>query len=97
MKSEERKNRKGIRRVTFNFYAPRAREVQLMGDFNKWGVKPQVMKKNNYGIWSKTTYLFPGSYEYLFLADGNWNCDPRNPNRCPNCFGTENNVIQVKS
>lgn len=81
--------------MTFKFYAPRAKEVQLLGDFNKWDSKSHDMKKNNYGIWQRTSYLIPGHYEYKFLADGNWYCDPRNSKRCTNCFGSENSIIEI--
>lgn len=83
------------RRVTFTYYAPRAKEVCLSGDFNRWGMKTHTMKKDPAGLWQKIVYLYPGRYEYLFVDDGKWCCDPRNLNRCPNCYGSANNVIEV--
>lgn len=87
--------KKARRRVTFAFYAPRARELCLLGDFNQWDPGAHSMKKDADGVWHKTLYLIPGRYEYRFLVDGQWCCDPRNLNRCQNCFGSENNVLEV--
>ncbi|MDY6973201.1 MAG: glycogen-binding domain-containing protein [Thermodesulfobacteriota bacterium] len=39
--------------------------------------------------------LYPERYEYRFLVDGQWYNDPQNDLTCPNCFGTQNNVILV--
>jgi hypothetical protein len=41
--------------------------------------------------------LFPGRYEYKFLVDGRWQIDPAGKQMCWNCFGTQNNVIEVKT
>ena len=85
------------RRVFFTFYAPRAKEVLLLGDFNNWDTKARPMKKDADGLWQKITYLYPGRYEYRFLVDDKWCCDPRNLKRCANCFGSENNTIEVEA
>ena len=89
-------NRKGRRRVSFSYYAPRADEVLLLGTFNNWDTGTPPMKKDADGLWQKTSFLYPGRYEYRFLVDGKWCCDPRNLSRCPNCFGSENTVIEVE-
>ena len=34
-------------------------------------------------------------FGYRFWADGEWYNDPRNTLRCPNCFDSENNIIEV--
>ena len=85
------------RRVLFTFYAPRAEEVLLLADFNNWDATAQPMKKDADGLWQKITYLYPGRYEYRFLVDDKWCCDPRNLKRCPNCFGSENTVIEIEA
>jgi hypothetical protein len=53
------------------------------------------MRKDKNGVWRKTVMIFPGRYEYRFWVDGEWYNDPHNRKRCPNCFGSENNVIEV--
>ena len=83
------------RRVSFSYYAPRAKEVLLLGDFNNWDAKARPMKKNADGLWQKNINLHPGRYEYRFLVDNKWCCDPRHLERCPNCFGSENSIIEV--
>jgi 1,4-alpha-glucan branching enzyme len=85
------------RRVTFSLTSPDAKEVILMGDFNQWNPKAHPMKKNKNGVWEKVTFLFPGTYEYRFMVDGQWKNDPENLQTRTNQFGTENNLIDVKS
>lgn len=96
MVKPEAKMTGGRRRVIFTYYAPRASEVFLLGDFNRWDVKAHPMKKDPDGVWQKITYLRPGRHEYLFVVDGKWCRDPRNLNRCPNGYGSENNIIEVE-
>ena len=95
MQQQNEMPKKGLRRVIFDYYAPRAGEVSVLGDFNDWDMKAHPMRKDPDGLWQKIIYLRPGRYEYLFVVDGRWCSDPRNPKRCRNCFGSENNVIDV--
>jgi 1,4-alpha-glucan branching enzyme len=85
------------RRVTFSLASPDAKEVILMGDFNQWNPKIHPMKKNKNGVWEKVTFLFPGTYEYRFMVDGQWKNDPKNRQTRANRFGSENNFIDVQS
>jgi 1,4-alpha-glucan branching enzyme len=85
------------RRIEFRIEMPEARQVILMGDFNQWNPKIHPMRKDPDGVWRKTVMIFPGQYEYRFWVDGEWVNDPNNLKRCPNCFGSENNVIEVKA
>jgi 1,4-alpha-glucan branching enzyme len=87
----------GRRRVIFSLESPDAKEVILMADFNQWNPKKHPMKKDNNGVWKKTTMLFPGRYEYRFLVDNRWENDPENHQTCLNRFGSENNFIVVPS
>jgi 1,4-alpha-glucan branching enzyme len=85
------------RKVTFSLTSPDAKEVILMGDFNQWNPKKHPMKKNKNGVWKKITMLFPGTYEYRFMVDGQWKNDPENDQTRANRFGTNNNFIAVSS
>ena len=85
------------KKISFAFYSPDAKEVVLMGDFNDWNPKKHVMKKNHDGMWEKFLFLYPGTYEYKFIQDGQWIVDPGNDRQCPNRFGTRNSVIVVSS
>ena len=94
IKSESKPKR---RKVAFSLTSPDAKEVILMGDFNQWNPKKHAMKKDNNGVWKKTTLLFPGRYEYRFLVDNQWENDPENNQTCLNRFGSKNNFIVVPS
>jgi 1,4-alpha-glucan branching enzyme len=94
IKSEQKSKR---RKVTFSLTSSDAKEVILMGDFNQWNPKVHPMKKNKNGTWEKVTYLFPGTYEYRFMVDGQWENDPNNNQTRTNRFGTKNNFIVVPS
>ena len=85
------------RRTVFRLNAPDAAEVFLAGDFNDWNLRKHPMQKEPGGLWKKTTMLFPGEYEYKFLVDGRWCMDPENGRMCWNRFGTQNNVIEIRS
>jgi 1,4-alpha-glucan branching enzyme len=91
------KSRKAAQKrgVIFSLKAPGAKEVRLLGDFNRWDVKVHPMEMDKTGVWKKTVMLSPGRYEYKFLIDGRWETDPRNAEMWSNCYGTQNSVIQV--
>jgi len=81
--------------ITFSLVAPEAHEVFLIGDFNDWQTGELKARKFKDGRWSKSLPLKPGSYQYLFLVDGEWRLDPANAERANNPFGTENSVVHV--
>ncbi len=83
------------RRVTLSVEAPQAETVLLMGDFNQWNEKKHPMKKGKSGVWEKIIVVQPGRYEYRFLVDGQWRNDPGNARLCPNCFGSNNNILEI--
>ncbi|MFC1515357.1 glycogen-binding domain-containing protein [Thermodesulfobacteriota bacterium] len=84
-------------KVTFSLKAIDATEVILMGDFNRWNPKKHPMKRDENGVWEKAVIIPPGKYEYKFLVDGRWKEDPQNDQRCSNCYGTYNNVLNVSA
>ncbi len=75
---------------------PTAREVYLVGDFNNWNPQSDRMVKRK-GSFQKTMRLAPGEYQYKFLVDGEWHCDPSSPRQVPNEFGTTNSVVRVEA
>ena len=83
------------RRITFRLEASEAKEAILVGDFNSWDEKKHIMKRDNKGRWTKIVTLSPGSYEYKFLVDGEWQNDPSNEEIVPNSYGTVNNILTV--
>ncbi|MBW2466850.1 MAG: glycogen-binding domain-containing protein [Deltaproteobacteria bacterium] len=89
--------KKVIASTEFSLYAPDVNEVFLAGDFNDWqpDAKDFRLRKYKGGIWKKKVKLNPGRYEYQFVVDEQWWCDPENADRVANPFWTENNVIEV--
>ncbi len=84
-----------MREVQFEFLAPDAREVYLVGSFNDWNISETPMQKDKNGVWEKTLSLEAGKYEYRFIVDGKWENDPSCPGCVPNEFGTQNCVRTV--
>ena len=93
------KNKQKSRPSTeFSLYAPNVQEVYLAGDFNDWqpDAKDYRLRKFKGDVWKKKVQLKPGRYEYQFVVDGQWWCDPENENRTANPYCTENSVLEVK-
>ena len=92
-----KKNHK--KRVTFQHYAPEARNISLVGNFNNWDIFSHPLKQNQNGEgngrWQKIIYLEPGVYEYRFVVDGVWQNDLQCEERRANEFGDENCVLTV--
>jgi 1,4-alpha-glucan branching enzyme len=82
----------------FSLHAPDVKAVYLSGDFNGWqpDAKDYKLQKSKGDVWKKSLKLKPGRYEYQFVVDGQWWCDPANDNRTTNPYCTENSVIEVK-
>ena len=92
--------------VTFICVAPGAKEVFLAGVFNNWSSHALPLKKGRLGKWTIKLSLAKGTYEYKFVIDDQWSCDPSCPGcdvlheECRNCvtnvFGSMNRVMVVK-
>lgn len=81
--------------VLFTFYAPDAKKVYVVADFNDWKVgRTPLQHDDGSGVWQKLVPLKKGKYEYKFLVDGQWVTDPRNPQTARNEYG-ENSFIEV--
>ena len=89
--------------VEFSCHEPGAKTVFVAGTFNDW--KLDATPLHNHlpnGKWSVTVPLPRGRYEYKFVIDGQWCCEPaydRKYSHCPKCvpndFGTTNCVLEV--
>lgn len=65
--------------VTFHYFGPTAKTVNLAGEMNGWSATETPFTYNEKtGFWSVEKELEPGKYEYKFVVDGNWITDPRN-------------------
>jgi 1,4-alpha-glucan branching enzyme len=82
--------------VTLSLDRPDAGEVFVAGTFNQWDPTADALTKGSDGIWRTTIELEPGSYEYKFVIDGNWEADPENPESVPDPYGGENSVLTVE-
>jgi hypothetical protein len=60
----------------FKHKAPRAKSVELVGDFNAWKPGLLKMKRGSGGLWTLVVPLHPGRHKYLFLDDGEPKVDP---------------------
>lgn len=81
--------------LQFSLYAPQARHVALIGDFNGWGSMAEVkLAPVGKGIWSVNVALPAGRYQYAFLVNGqHWVTDPRAQQHVKDDFGRQNAVI----
>lgn len=94
--------------VTFRFYAPSARVVQLAGNWpeNNWlagqaqsgsFLVGEMKDETGTGVWVRTEKLPPGRYQYKFVIDRvNWKEDPNNPNRTDDGYGGFNSLIDIR-
>lgn len=84
-------------KITFEYFAPEAREVTLAGSFNGWSTTGTALKKDRTGRWRISLDLQPGRYEYRYLVDGKWQNDQNNNKCVRNAYGSQNSVIEVPS
>jgi len=84
------------REKNFAFFAPNAKEVHIVGDFNNWKIdEASKLQKVESGSWEKSFYLLPGRYRYKFVADGLWLWDPENPEKEKNPYGDFDSVFKI--
>jgi 1,4-alpha-glucan branching enzyme len=86
----------------FLFHAPEAAAVYLAGTFNEWNPRSTPMAKDAEGDWNIDIPLQTGRYEYKFVVDDHWYCEPEQETawlprtECvSNPFGTFNYVLVV--
>jgi len=83
--------------VVFVTLYPRAKSVQIAGDFNSWQPEKTPMQKvDASGVWQTKLSLPVGKYHYRMVVDGQWQQDPYNELTELNPFGEFNSVIEVK-
>ena len=87
----------GMRTVKFAYDAGKsATDVFLAGTFNDWNDSKQRMSDaDGDGVFETTMLMQPGSYQYKFVADGQWKQDPTNPAGVDDGFGGQNSVLEV--
>ena len=63
------------REIEFRFFRPEASQVFLVGDFNGWNSTGQPMVRAENGEWLSRLTLPEGTYQFKYLADGEWFLD----------------------
>lgn len=88
--------------VLFTCHSETAAHIFLAGSFNGWDPAETPMMRGKDGHWSVEVELAPGRYEYKFVVDGEWCCEPGCSAlsvECANCIlndvGTMNRVREV--
>jgi len=81
--------------VIFSVFAPEAKEVHLVGEFNNWQINGVSRMMQNSGTWSKKLELVSGKYRYRFVVDGQWVEDSSNPNKEVNPYGSVDSLIEI--
>jgi 5'-AMP-activated protein kinase regulatory beta subunit len=91
------------KKTTFACHASEAQHVIVVGSFNNWDVASKPLKKGRHGKWATKMMLPIGRYEYKFIVDGEWCCEPGCDGCIPYCklcvaneFGTMNRVLEVQ-
>lgn len=85
-------------RVTFELNANGDIDtVALLGEFNDWDPKKNVMKRRKDGSYSTTVSLKSGrEYRYRYLLNGeNWVNDSQADKYLSNTFGTEDSIVII--
>jgi 1,4-alpha-glucan branching enzyme len=83
------------KKIPFEFYAPDAKKVCVVGSFNKWSTEAAPLKKDRSGRWTTALELTPGRYEYRYVVDGSWQNDQRPVATVANPYGSRNSIVEV--
>lgn len=81
--------------VRFSVFAPDAKEVFLVGEFNNWRADDNSRMSADNGTWQKKLGLTPGKYRYRFVIDGSWVEDISNPLKEMNPYGSQDSLVEV--
>lgn len=69
--------KRSIHAHNFTFYAPDAKQISIIGDFNQWDSSVNQMTPQPGGYWSAQVLLHHGHHRYQFLVDGVPTLDPK--------------------
>ena len=87
---------RGQRKVVLRLFGYEGRNVQLAGDFNDWIPDNGVITRHVDGVVEKIVMLMPGTYQYRYVVDGEWQEDPSNPEVVENFSGGYNSILHVE-
>ena len=89
------KSQAKAKKISFEYYAPQAKKVELAGSFNNWKPVETPLRKEKEGKWKVELNLPPGLYQYRYRVDDAWQNDQRPVECVPNAFGTWNCVLRI--
>jgi len=87
------KKAKSKGKCQFSIKPTGGRKVHIAADFTNWKPVPLIKQKD--GMFVADFTLPTGMYQYKFIVDGQWCCDPDNSIHAANPFGTTNSIAQV--
>ncbi|UPT76119.1 MAG: glycogen-binding domain-containing protein [Elusimicrobiota bacterium] len=79
--------------VEFRHRAPKAKSVELVGDFNAWKPGLLRMTRGGDGVWTLSLPVVEGRHKYLFLVDG----DPKVDEKADTADGPEGRRVSVRT
>ncbi len=95
--TREEQTRVEMRLVPITYRDPKASSVAVVGSFNGWSPKANILRRGADGLWRTEIRLRPGSFQYKLVVDGTrWIADPANSSRVSDGFGAVNSVLVVR-
>lgn len=79
--------------VTFYFEAENVNNVVVSGSMNDWSTDWTMTKDGN--VFSYTTTISEGTYQYKYIVDGTWMTDPFNTETADDGAGNTNSTFTV--
>ncbi len=83
--------------VRFRLRAPDATTVAVAADFNGWDPEANSLARSAGGSWELALQLPPGSYQYVYVVDGEWITPPRAAVTLDDGFGGTNGLFKVEN
>jgi len=77
----------------FRHKAPKAKAVELVGDFNAWKPGLLHMTRGGDGVWTISIPVLEGRHKYLFLVDG----EPKVDERAETTDGPQGRRVSVRN
>lgn len=82
--------------VELSLHLPGARQVAVIGDFNRWSPEGAAMRYDpERGLWTIHLRLPEGRHEYAFLVDGRVLPDPKALLSKDDGFGNVNSILVI--
>jgi 1,4-alpha-glucan branching enzyme len=88
-------HKKQVRAVNFICHASDAKEVSVVGDFNRWDAKAHPMRHTADDSWLLMVSLKHGHHRYAFMVDGKLVLDPNAQGTTRNEKGEKVSLLPV--